>query len=174
MALEQLKELLPDFAKDIKLNFSNVLTEETGDRLTQIQLMGIALATAYSTKQPEVIMHFEQEAETILSSEQIFAAKSAATLMAMNNIYYRFSYLVDDHEISVMPAKLRMMAMTNHGIDKIDFELYSLAVSIINGCGKCVVAHREQLELHGLPKSAIHHVARIAAVVNAAAASLEI
>ncbi len=61
--------------------------------------------------------------------------------MAMNNVYYRFTHLAGNQEYRNMPAKLRMNVIGATGIDKIDFELFSLAVSAINGCGMCIDAH---------------------------------
>ena len=66
------------------------------------------------------------------------AARAAAAIMGMNNIYYRFLHLVEDAEYQTMPARLRMNVIGNPGIDKLDFELLSLAVSAVNGCGLCV------------------------------------
>lgn len=67
------------------------------------------------------------------------------------------------------PAKLRMTVIGNPGIKKTDFELYSLAVSAVNGCGACVEAHAKKLAESGVSKEAVQSVARIAAVVRAAA-----
>ena len=89
--------------------------------------------------------------------------------MAMNNIYYRFVHLSEDKEYSQMQAGLRMRSIIEHGIDKIDFEIFSLAVSVINGCGMCIDAHSNQLIKHGLSKTQIQMTAKIASVINAAA-----
>ena len=55
MTLEQLKDTLGDHAKDIRLNLGNVLTTDGAPDLTQNQILGIALASAYSTKNQAVI-----------------------------------------------------------------------------------------------------------------------
>ena len=89
--------------------------------------------------------------------------------MAMNNIYYRFLHISEDKEYSQMPAGLRMRGIADHGIEKIDFEIFSLAASIINGCGMCIDAHANQLIKHGISKSQIQMVAKITAIVNSAA-----
>jgi alkyl hydroperoxide reductase subunit D len=93
--------------------------------------------------------------------------------MAMNNVYYRFTHLVGDAEYQTLRAGLRMNAMANPGCDKIDFELCSLAVSAINGCGMCMDSHEKTLRKHGLSAQAIQSAARIAAVIHAAALTLE-
>ncbi|HET7332673.1 carboxymuconolactone decarboxylase family protein, partial [Dyella sp.] len=63
--------------------------------------------------------------------------------------------------------------MANPGGSKIDFELASLAVSAINGCGKCMESHEKTLRKHEVSAQAIQSVVRIAAVVHAVAVTLE-
>jgi len=93
--------------------------------------------------------------------------------MGMNNIYYRFLHLAEDPEYAQMPARLRMNVIGNPGIDKVDFELLSLAVSTINGCGTCVASHERQLRQHGLGREAVQSAVRIASTVHAVARVLE-
>ena len=107
-----------------------------------------------------------------ISEEEINAAKAASSIMAMNNIYYRFAHLVSDKEYLKMPAKLRMNIIGNPGIDKVDFELYSLAVSAINGCGLCIDSHVKQLVNSKVDRSTIANTIRISSVINAVAQTL--
>ena len=134
------------------------------------QLYGVALASAYATRHPDVIAAVSGDATAILSPEEVNAAKSAATVMAMNNIYYRFVHLVHDAEFSKMPVGLRMNVLANPGIAKVDFELYALAVSAINGCGLCIESHTKVVEHGGISKQGIQHAVKIAAVMNATGA----
>ena len=166
--LEDIKKQLPQYANDIKLNLSAVLEDSETD-LTQHQILEIALASAYATKESKLIEVFEAYSSEHLDEDRINAAKAAATIMAMNNIYYRFVHLAKDDEMSRLPAKLRMNIIGNPGVDKIDFELMSLAVSAINGCGLCMDSHSKTLQKTGLRKIGIQHAVRIAAVVNAMA-----
>ena len=108
-----------------------------------------------------------------LSPEALNAAKAAAAIMAMNNIYYRFTHLVDAPDYKTLPAKLRMNVMAKPGVDKADFELWSLAVSAINGCGMCMDSHEKIVRSAGLTVDAIQAAIRIAAVVHAVAATLD-
>jgi len=174
MNLEQLKTELPDYAKDIKVNLGSVLTETGAPGLTQKQLTSIALASAYASRNPDVIAALTQFASSELSTDEINAVKAAATIMAMNNIYYRFTHSMSDESYASMPASLRMTVMANPALDKISFELSSVAVSAINGCAKCMNAHAAQLEKHGVSKQAIQSAVRIASVINAAAIAREI
>lgn len=133
---------------------------------------GIALASAYATKHKDVITAITEEVDA--SSEIVDAAKAAAIVMAMNNVYYRFVHLVSDGEYAKMPANLRMNVIGNPGIDKIDFELMSLAVSAINGCGMCMDAHVAEVIKGGVTRQGVQTAIRIGAVLSAAAQALEI
>jgi alkyl hydroperoxide reductase subunit D len=104
---------------------------------------------------------------------EVEGAKAAAAIMAMNNIYYRFLHLVEDNEYQTMPARLRMNVIANHGIDKLDFELISLAVSAVNGCGLCVTSHEKKLRSHDVSRESIQSAVRIAATVHAVAVTWE-
>jgi alkyl hydroperoxide reductase subunit D len=172
MYLEQLKEALPVSAKDIRLNISTVLTEEGAPDLSAAQRYGIALSCAYATKDKTLISSMLEEARPHLSESEIEAAKSAAMIMAMNNVYYRFVHLVSDKSYATMPAGLRMTVLSNPGIPKLDFELSCLAVSAFNGCGMCMDAHMHVLSKAGISKQAIQSSVRIAAVIDAVAVGL--
>lgn len=168
--LESLKALIPSYAKDIKLNLSNLLNDES---LTPQQKWGTFLASALATRQPAVIAAANADALDNLSAEAYDAAKSAAAIMAMNNIYYRFVHLSSNKDYGTMPANLRMNVIGNPGVDKIDFELWSLAVSAINGCGMCIDSHEGQLRKHDVTTVQIQTAIRIASTVNAVAAVLD-
>ena len=92
--------------------------------------------------------------------------------MAMNNVYYRFT-IWSAATTPNMPAKLRMNVMAKPGVDKGTFELWSLAVSAINGCGMCMESHERAVRQHGLTAEQVQAAVRIAAVVHAAAATLD-
>ncbi|MDF1796466.1 MAG: carboxymuconolactone decarboxylase family protein [Coxiellaceae bacterium] len=169
MNIEELRNNLPDYAKDIRLNLSSVLTVGGAPGLSQEQVLGIALASAYATKSSVVIGAMTAEVDDVLTQAHINAAKAAAVVMAMNNVYYRFAHLTSDVELQKMPANLRMSIVANPGIDQVDFELYSLAVSALNGCGKCMDAHSATLMKTGVSREGVQSAVRIASVINAAA-----
>lgn len=172
MSIQRLKSRLGDFAADMRLNLSTVLSTDGAPDLTLRQIQGVALASAFSTRDEELARELLEEAREVLSPQEVEAARTAASLMGMNNVYYRFLHLVEDPDFAKLPARLRMNAMANPGISKADFELYSLAVSAISGCGKCIQAHVKGLKEQGLSAQAIQSAVRIAAVVNGAAQSL--
>ncbi|MBI1203667.1 MAG: alkyl hydroperoxide reductase [Rhodopseudomonas sp.] len=170
MPIEGLKSRLPAFAKDVKLNLSSMLSDET---LPTQQRYGLFLACAIATRNPDVIRGFETLARTHLTPEALDAARAAAVIMAMNNIYYRFTHLTENKAYETKPARLRMNVIGNPGVDKADFELWSLAVSAINGCGKCIVAHEKVLATAGVNDDTIQTAVRFAAIIQSVAVALE-
>lgn len=172
MTLEQLRDALPDYARDLKLNLGSVLSPQGAPGLTPRQLWGTALACAVATRQPSFARAVESAARAELDEAHVQGAKAAAAIMGMNNVYYRFLHLVGDAEYQSMPARLRMNVIGNPGIDKLDFELFSLAVSAVNGCGLCIESHEKLLRKHDVPREAIQSAVRIAAVVDAVAGVL--
>ncbi|MEO3787789.1 carboxymuconolactone decarboxylase family protein [Actinocorallia sp. B10E7] len=170
MSVDNLKNALPAYAKDIKLNLGSV----TGtSQLTEQQLWGTVLATALATGSAQVITEVSAEAGDYLSAEAFEAAKAAAAIMAMNNVYYRSTHLIGDETYATLPAKLRMSVIAKPGVDKADFELWCLAVSAVNGCGRCLESHEKVLRESGFSRELVQEALRIAAVVNATAATLE-
>jgi alkyl hydroperoxide reductase subunit D len=115
----------------------------------------------------------EEEAEKQIPLETIAAAKTAASLMAMNNVYYRFLHLTDNQKYSTIPARLRMQGLRNHGVDQIDFELWCTAVSAINNCPACVASHEKVVREKGITEEQVAASVRIAAVIHAAATVLD-
>ncbi len=170
MSIESLKSALPEYAKDLKLNLSSVVAEAV---LSEPQRWGALVATAIASRSGAVIGAIEAEARTKLSPEALAAAKTAAAIMGMNNVYYRFVHLVGQNDYRTMPARLRMNALAKPGVEKADFELWALAVSAVNGCGMCIESHEKVLREHGVSREAIQAAARIAAVVHAVAVTLE-
>jgi alkyl hydroperoxide reductase subunit D len=172
MSIEQLKQDIPDFAKDARLNLSNLFGNISQSGLTEAQFYGVALAIAYSLREKKIVAAISDAGAAYITPELQQAAKIAATLMAMNNIYYRSIHLAEDKELSQLPANLRMNGMMNSGVSKVDFELFSLAVSALNGCGMCINAHVRQLAESEVSRIAIQSVLRIAAVLNAVSLSI--
>ncbi|MDX2849795.1 alkyl hydroperoxide reductase [Actinacidiphila glaucinigra] len=170
MALDELKSALPDYAKDLKLNLGSVIGNS---ELPQQQLWGTVLATAIASRSAIVLRALEPEARENLSPEAYEAAKAAAAIMAMNNVYYRTRHLLSDPEYGNLRAGLRMNVIGNPGVDKTDFELWSLAVSAINGCGMCLDSHEQVLRKAGVERETVQEAFKIAAVVQAVAATLD-
>jgi alkyl hydroperoxide reductase subunit D len=171
--LELIRESIPDYARDLKLNLGSVLSVTGAPGLNERQIWTVAVASAIASRNLSFTRGIEAAAEEYLDAAHLQAARSAAAIMGMNNIYYRFLHLVEDAEYQAMPARLRMNVLANPGIDKLDFELLSLAVSAINGCGLCISSHEKKLRQHGYTREMIQSAVRIAATVHAVAGVLE-
>lgn len=170
MSIEALKQRLPEFAKDVKLNLSAMANDETLPAETKY---GLLLACALASRNREIVEAVEREAAPHLSAKARDAACAAATIMAMNNVYYRFVHLVSNKSYASLPAKLRMNVLANPGVAKTDFELWCLAVSAINGCGMCVDSHEKVLAAAGVGPEAVQTAVRYASIIQSAAVALE-
>jgi alkyl hydroperoxide reductase subunit D len=173
MTIETLTNSFPDAAKDIRLNLSAVLQAGV---LTPVQRWGVALASAYAARNPEVVAAIRAAAEVELLDgiDPVVAdAQGAAAVMAMNNVYYRFRHFMGG-AYDTKPPRLRMNKLAQPSTDKATFELLSLAVSAINGCELCVKSHDQAVRHAGLTDDHVHDAVRIAAVVHAAAVAREL
>ncbi len=167
MNFDELMETIPAYAKDLKVNFSSVVRQSTD--LTEQQAWGTVVASAMASRNQEMIVAALSEGATHLTPEALEAAKAAAAIMGMNNIFYRFLHLTSNEKYRTMRAGLRMNVMRTHGIDPLDFELWCNAVSAINGCGACVDSHEKSLREKGLTEETILAAIRIASVIHALA-----
>ena len=166
MSLKLFADDLPDYAKDLRLNLSSILNDQL---LGEERKLGLLLSCAHGSGYKPLVEAAEAEAAGKLSEQIADAARGAAALMAMNNVYYRFVHLVANPEYGTMPAKLRMNLIGSHGIAKEDFELFSIAVSAMNGCGMCMESHERVLLQHGVKPETIQLAVRIGAVLKAIA-----
>lgn len=168
--MEAVKQALPAYARDTKLNLGSVLGASP---LPARQVWGTAVAVAVSCRNAFLLTEVEKAAREHLSDDEVTAAKGAASIMAMNNIYYRAKHLIGDPEYASMPARLRMRIIGEPGVDKGDFELWCLAVSAVTGCGACLESHNQALLAAGMPRETVHEALRIASVLHAAAVTLD-
>ncbi len=171
MSLDALRETLPAYAKDLSLNLSSLAAETV---LSDQQKWGAFVASAHAVGQRAVVRAAEAAAQAAgVSPEALTAAKAAAAIMGMNNVYYRSLHLLSNPEYRTLPARLRMNVIANPGVEKIDFELWCTAVSAINGCGMCLDSHEAELRKHGVGVQQVQAALRIAAVVNAVSRVLQ-
>lgn len=170
MTSNELMETLPAYARDLKLNFSS-LVQQTD--LNQQQIWGTVVASAVASRNAELTQALLTEAATHLSPQALEAAKGAAAIMGMNNIYYRFLHLTTNEGYRSLPARLRMNIIRSHGVEAADFELWCAAVSAINGCGACVDSHEKVVREKGMSEAAVLAAVRLAAVIHAIATVLD-
>ena len=167
---DTLRQLLPDWAKDTRVNLGIVASASA---LTPRQAHLVALACAAWGGQARVIAATRGESAAHLDAAHVDAAFAAATVMAMNNVYYRFVHFMGDAaDYAAMPARLRMQVIGKPGIDGLDFELACLAVSALGGCERCVRAHEQAIRERGGKKEQVHEAVRIASVLAAATAAM--
>jgi alkyl hydroperoxide reductase subunit D len=158
------KEGLPDYAKDTKLNLDAVLLRSSLDPMVA---QGCALAAAFAAGNSRLATAIDAEFE---DRKEADAALTAAAIMAQNNVWYPYVEMAEDPALKGLPAQLRMNGIMNHGgTSKVNFEAYSLAASIVGKCHFCVKAHYDTLKKEGLTVEQLRDVGRIAAVVNSVA-----
>ncbi len=166
MTIKELVSTFPDYAKDIKLNYSKVLNE---DILNKKQLYGIILISSFTSQLNSLKEAAIEETKEFIDKELMEDIYGAYSIMSMNAIYYRFTHLTSDADYFTMPANLRMQYLSKFKIDKSNFEMLCLAVAVIIGCGKCINAHENVLRENNISKLHIQTVARIASVINSIA-----
>jgi lipoyl-dependent peroxiredoxin subunit D len=174
--LDQLKDRIPDHAKDLRINLG-VIAAATA--LSSQQAWGTALASAVAARNAEVVAAIEDAAGAHLPPEARAAARGAASIMGMNNVYYRFLHMLSEGEdadapaYASMPARLRMQIIGRPGVPHLDFELWCLAVSAIIGCAACVRSHERSARERGGQPEQVHEAVRIASVIHAVALTLD-
>ena len=159
-----IKESIPDHSKDIKLNIDAVINRSG---LDLVDAHACALAAAIASGNGELAFEIQMNGP-LMGAEEREAAKTAASLMGQNNIWYPFVEMAGDEGMKGLPAGLRMNAYATHGgVSKKKFEMYSLAASIVGKCHFCVRAHYDTLKKEGMTTQELMSVGRIAAVVTA-------
>lgn len=170
MSLDALKAALPDYARDLRRNLDAVV-EHGG--LGQQRLWGTVLACAIAARSARVLRELAPEAGARLSPEAFTAAKSAAAVMAVNNVFHRTRHLLSDPAYGELRTGLRMTAIGHPGVTKADVEFWSFAVSAINACGLCLDAHERALRRLEVDRETIQEGIKIASVIQALATTLD-
>jgi alkyl hydroperoxide reductase subunit D len=166
--LNSIKELIPDYAKDIRLNIDGTIARSS---LEGFEAVGVALAAAYAAKSTTLIQILRDAGG--LPPEEVNGVLTASALMGMNNVWYPYLEMSDDGELKTQPAGLRMNAYATHGgIEKRRFEMYALAASIIGKCHHCVSSHLANLRQDGMSVTQLRDIGRIAATIQAAALAI--
>jgi len=162
--VDQIKEALPEYAKDTRLNLDSVVNRST---LDSVEANGCALAAAMATGNGKLVTFIQSGMEDATERD---AALTAASLMAMNNVWYPYVEMAEDERLTGLPAQLRMNAISSHGgTTKARFESYSLAASIVGKCHFCVKAHYETLKKEGYSVEQLRDIGRIASVITSVA-----
>lgn len=164
-ALNAIKELIPDYAKDVRLSIDGVIARSS---LPANEAVGAALAAAFAAKSSALVRIFRESG--VLTAEEIQGSQTAASIMGMTNAWYSYIDMASDADLKTQQAGLRMNAYTNHGgVDQRRFELWALSASIVGKCKFCISAHTDVLRKAGLGTTELKDVGRIASVINALA-----
>ena len=170
-AIDSLKDRIPGHARDLRINLGVI---EGATALNAQQAWGTAVTAAVTSRNADVITAVEDAAAGILSPAALTAARGAASIMGMNNVYYRFLHMMGDQSgYAEMPARLRMQIIGKPGVDALDFELWCLAASAITGCERCVQAHEASVRDKQGSKEQVQEAVRIAAVLHGVALTLD-
>ncbi len=162
--IEPIKEALPDYAKDTRLNLDAIILRSTLDK-TEAECC--ALAAAVATGNGKIVSLILSNIE---DEKERDAAMAAASIMAQNNVWYPYVEMTGDDQLKGLPAQLRMNAILSHGgTTKVRFEAYSLCASIVGKCHFCVKAHYDTLKKEGYTVEQLRDIGRIAAVINSVA-----
>ena len=160
--VDQLKDTIPDYAKDTRLNFDTVIKRSS---LPVEEAEAVALAAAFATGNSKFWTWVHSQ---IQDRKEADAALTAASLMAMTNVWYPYVEMAADENLKGIPAQLRMNAIASHGgTSKARFESYSLAASIVGKCHFCIKAHYDTLKKEGYTVEQLRDIGRIAAVITA-------
>ena len=151
--------------KDLKINLKKIFSTDEEKPLNSMIHQVVTLSVCLAL-QNQAIIESAYSYGKDLDENLIKAAHIAANTMAMNNIYYRATHLINSSSLSQQPAGLRMQGITQHGIEATVFELMSLAISAINGCGLCLQSHYKQLQTH-FNDEEITEALRIASTLHA-------
>jgi len=163
--IEQVKESIPDHSKDIRLNVDSVINRSP---LDPVDTHAIAYVSALAAGNGGLAFEIEHNSPLFQDEKVRDAAKTAASLMGMNNVYYPFVEMCSDPDLKGLPPGLRMNAYATHGgVSKKQFEMYALAASIIGKCHFCVKNHYDTLKKEGMTSQELQHIGKIASVINA-------
>lgn len=169
-SLEALRDAFPEPARDIRLNLESVLAQSS---LSAAQRWGVAIATAIAARNSQLREAVMADAGREVEPAVIEDAVAAASIMAMNNVFYRFRHLVGRPSYRERPARLRMNRLVKPSTNKTDFELFCLAVSAVNGCETCMQSHERTVIGGGLSEDQVNDAIRIASAIQGAAVALE-
>ncbi|HIN94200.1 MAG TPA: alkyl hydroperoxide reductase [Planctomycetes bacterium] len=167
----QLCEQLPESARDLRLNVVAVLESEY---LSPEEVWAVALTSSYFVRNSALQEAVLTDAQPILGEAGVEDAQAAASLMAMNTIYFRFRHMIGKEAYVQMRAGLRMNRIMSPLTSKRQFEMTALACAALSGCEACLQTHEANLIQEGCSDLQINDAVRIAATIQGVAVALEL
>jgi alkyl hydroperoxide reductase subunit D len=154
------------YLRDLKLNLASTLTSE---HLSTKECALIGLSTAINNNNSLLTQFFTRYSEEQgATAAETGEAAGCASLLASNNVFYRFRHFTQKEKYGQIPARIRMQLMMKPATGKEFFELMSLAISAVNGCEMCVNAHEDSLIKLGTTEERIFDAVRLASLVTSA------
>ena len=168
--INQLRERIPDTAKDLRLNLSSVLKS---DHLSPEEVWSVALTASYFVRNADLREAVLADAQPILGDAGVEDAQAAASLMAKGTTYFRFRHMIGKEVYGQLRAGLRMNRMMAPATSRSQFELSSQSCAALAGCQACLQSHEANLVKESYSESQINDVVRIAATIQGVAVALE-
>lgn len=162
--LSLLEEGNSRYLRDLKLNFNSSLTSE---HLSQKEIALLGVSVSVNERNKVLTTFFKTFAhENEATAEEIAEAAGCASLLASNNVFYRFRHFTQKEKYTQIPARIRMQIMMKPATGKEFFELMSLAISAVNGCEMCVNSHEDSLIKLGATEERIFDAVRMASIIT--------
>lgn len=142
-SLELLDKTSSRYIRDLKVNVGNVLNS---NYLSVKETALLSVSIAANNKNDLLKNGFIQLAKSNgANDEEISESIACASLLASNNVLYRFRHFLNKDSYNKFPGKIKMNIMMKPVLGKEFFELMSLVISAINGCEMCVNAHESSV-----------------------------
>jgi len=152
------------YLRDLKLNFASTLTSE---HLNTKECALLGLSVAINNNNKPLTQYFTKYAEEQgANAAELAEAAGCASLLASNNVFYRFRHFTQKEKYTQIPARIRMQIMMKPVTSKEFFELMSLVISAVNGCEMCVNAHEDSLIKLGSTEERIFDAVRIGSLIT--------
>ena len=162
---------VPDHSRDVAASLRKVVDRWS---LGPAALWGTALACAVARRSRPLAETCDIEARRAgVAEATLDDARAAAALMTMTAVHYRFAHPVGDGAYAEQPALLSMKRSARPAGEPLDYELFALAVSALEGCSACVRLHEKKLRAGGRTPAEIREAVRLAAAVAGVATALE-
>ena len=111
------------YIRDLKVNVKNVLESE---HLSPLETALLSLSIASNENNKKLIDSFINRSRKYDASEaQIAEAIACASLLASNNVFYRFRHFINKESYNKMPGKIKMQIMMKPELGKEFFEVMS-------------------------------------------------
>ncbi len=150
------------YAKDLKANLQQALKN---NELSPKESAFIGLSVSVNDRSNAGIDVFTALSKKHgATNDEITEVYSCTSLLAMNNVFYKFRHMVDKEFYSKSPAGIKMSVVGKPVLGKEFFELLSLVVSALNGCEQCIKSHENSILKHGCSEARVYEAIKSASI----------